>query len=389
MTRPTQQPARSFPTIHIGLLALLAALLVLPLTLAPRAEAFVYWNGYGTIERANLDGSGIEPSFITTVGGSGGALAVGERHIYWAEGYTGAIERANLDGTGVDHSFITGADTGSVAVDAAHVYWSNASTTPEDPYDPTIVRANLDGSDKTSFDIGPSYGAGLAVDSAHIYWTDNYSGCAIERANLDGTGVEQGFIPLPGCSPGTLSGLAVDAEHIYWTTFTNTGTIGRANLDGSGVERSFITEASFPADVAVDAAHVYWSGSAFGTIGRANLDGSGVEHSFITGVGLPGSIAVNFSVGKPRKNKERGTAQLTVEVPAPGTVALAETTKVRGAEVRAEAAGEVQLAIKPRGKAKKKLAQHGKAKVAVEIPYTPDGGEPEKQTMTLKLVKRS
>ena len=333
-------------THGILVLALIAALLVLPLALAPRAEAFVYWNGYAT------------------------------------------IERANLDGTGVDHSFITGADAGSVAVDAAHVYWSNASKTPQDPYDPIIVRANLDGSDKTSFDIGPSYlGAGLAVDTAHIYWVDNYSGCAIERANLDGTGVEQGFISLPGCSPGALSGLAVDAEHIYWTTFTNTGTIGRANLDGSGVEPSFITGASFPADVAVDAAHVYWTGSAAGTIGRANLDGSGVEHSFITGVGLPGSIAVNFSVGKPKKNKEGGTAQLPVEVPAPGGVALAQTKKVKAAEVRAEAAGEVQLTIKPTGRAKKKLAQKGKAKVKVDITYTPDGGLPETQTTTLKLVK--
>jgi virginiamycin B lyase len=378
--------ARMRPAVVVTL-ALLAAL-VSALALAPRAEAFVYWNGYGTIERANLDGSGVEPSFITTVGGSGGALAVGARHIYWAEGYTGTIERANLDGTGVDHSFIAGADAGSVAVDAAHVYWTNASTTPQDPYDPTIVRANLDGSDKTSFDIGPSYGAGLAVDSAHIYWTDNYSGCAIERANLDGTGVEQGFISVPGCSPGALSGLAVDAEHIYWTTFTNTATIGRANLDGSGVEPSFITGASFPADVAVDAAHVYWSGSASGTIGRANLDGTGVEHSFITGLAVPGSIAVNFSVGKPKKNKETGTAQLPVEVPAPGGVALVQTKKLKAAEVRAEAAGEVQLTIKPTGRAKKKLAKHGKVKIGVEVTYTPDGGGPETQTTALKLITR-
>ena len=55
--------------------------------------------------------------------------------------------------------------------------------------------------------------------------------------------------------------------------------------------------------------------------------------------------------------------------------------------MRAEAAGEVQLAIKPRGSAKKKLAEHGKAKVKVEVTYTPDGGEPEAQTATLRLKR--
>ena len=104
-------------------------------------------------------------------------------------------------------------------------------------------------------------------------------------------------------------------------------------------------------------------------------------------MGLPGLIAVNFSVGKPKKNKEKGTAQLPVEVPAPGGVALTQTKKVKAAEVRAEAAGEVQLTIKPTGRAKKKLAQHGKAKVKVEVTYTPDGGEPETQTATLKLKR--
>ena len=67
MTGPTQQLARSFPTIHIGLLALLAALLVLPLALAPRAEAFIYWANFNTdsIGRAKLDGSGVNQVFIT------------------------------------------------------------------------------------------------------------------------------------------------------------------------------------------------------------------------------------------------------------------------------------------------------------------------------------
>ena len=67
---------------------------------------------------------------------------------------------------------------------------------------------------------------------ANIYRT-NYNAATIGRANLDGTGVDQGFIH-PAYSPW---GLAADDEHIYWAA---SGTIGRANLDGTGVDGSFV-----------------------------------------------------------------------------------------------------------------------------------------------------
>jgi hypothetical protein len=132
-------------------------------------------------------------------------------------------------------------------------------------------------------------------------------------------------------------------------------------------------------------AFIYWTN--YSAIARASLDGSGVDQSFITDVGYPAAIAVNFSLGKLKKDKERGTAQPTVEVPAPGDVALVQTKNLKGAGLRAEAAGEVQLPIKPQGGAKEKLAHKGKAKVKAEVTYTPDGGEPEAQIATLR-VKR-
>ena len=162
-------------------------------------------------------------------------------------------------------------------------------------------------------------------------------------------------------------------------------SIGRASLDGSGVEQSFL--AAYGANsLAVDAGYLYWSHPT--NIARANLDGTGIEQSFIT-TGSPVSwIDVNFSLGKLRRDKDKGTAKLTVEVPASGVIKLADTTKLKDAEVRAEAAGEVQLPIVPQGRAKRKLAHKGKAKVKVEFTYTPDGGDPEAQTRTLKLIER-
>ena len=270
-------------------------------------------------------------------------MAVDAAYVYWGGG--GAIGRANLDGTGVDQAFITGASAGG--------------------------------------------GAGVAVDAAHVYWT-NGLGDTIGRANLDGTGVEQSFVT----GARFPAGVAADAAHVYWAhaPAAYTGAIGRANLDGTGVDQSFITfdlitGVPFTRGLAVDAAHVYWASGGNGAIGRANLDGTGVDPSFITGALDPAGVAVNFNLGRLKMDNKNGTAKLTVQVPAPGGIALAQTTNVKGAEVRADAAGEVQLAIVPRGKAKRKLAHKGKAKVKVEVTYTPDGGQPSTQTRAVKLKR--
>ena len=62
----------------------------------------------GTIGRADIDGAGMNESFI--IGASqpyGVKVAAG--HIYWTNWDTGSIGRANIDGSDVNQSFITGA----------------------------------------------------------------------------------------------------------------------------------------------------------------------------------------------------------------------------------------------------------------------------------------
>src|ERR687886_753336 len=100
----------------------LATLVLATFVLAAPADAFVYWanSGTGTIGRANLDGTDVNQNFITGANAPAG-VAVDGAHLYWTNftGTGGAIGRANLDGTGVDQSFITGASRpGGVAVDA-------------------------------------------------------------------------------------------------------------------------------------------------------------------------------------------------------------------------------------------------------------------------------
>jgi hypothetical protein len=112
----------------------------------------IYWSDIGgsppapgTIARANLDGSGVRRDFITGLGNVGG-VAVAGGHIYWTASTPGpeyplglfrySIGRANLDGSGVEPSFITlgtpasgdtrprpGAPRG-IDVDAGHIYWT-------------------------------------------------------------------------------------------------------------------------------------------------------------------------------------------------------------------------------------------------------------------------
>ena len=92
-----------------------------------------------------------------------------------------------------------------------------------------------------------------------------------------------------------------------------------------------------------------------------------------------------FSFGRVKKNKKKGTAKLTVKVPGPGKLKLAKTKKVNGKKKQADTAGKVRLPIKPRGKATKKLKGKGKAKIKAQVTYTPDGGEARTKTKKLKL----
>ena len=74
------------------------------------------------------------------------------RHVYWT-GFPNSIGRAKLDGSGVDPSFITGAGYFplGIAVDARHIYWANPPPSAFDdhgvpPDRGSIGRANLNGS---------------------------------------------------------------------------------------------------------------------------------------------------------------------------------------------------------------------------------------------------
>jgi hypothetical protein len=248
-------------SMAVAACALVGALALLASAWATQASANIYWTNLsgGTIGRANIDGTGVNESFIAGANAPNG-VAVGGGHIYWSN-EAGTIGRANIDGTGVNESFITEASVpNGLAIDGGHVYWTNEGTN-------TIGRANIDGTGvNQSFITGASAPFGVAVNSNSIYWANH------------------GVITMLG-EP---LGVAVDGNHVYWA---NSAAIGRANLDGSFPDQSFITVLGAPFGVAVDSNHVYWT-KFNGTIGRANLDGSSPDQTFLTVLGEPIGVAV-------------------------------------------------------------------------------------------------
>jgi virginiamycin B lyase len=167
----------------------------------------------------------------------------------------------------------------SVVQASAMVYWSSNAG--------DIGRANLNGTGvNDGFITDTDLPYGVAVNGEHVYWT-NYSSGTLGRANLNGTGAELSFIREAGGY-----GLGVRGQYIYWTNY-GSGTIERANVNGTEVDQSLITGANGPSGVAIDGEHIYWTNLNGHTIGRAKLNGTEVNQSFIAVTGTPVGVAVN------------------------------------------------------------------------------------------------
>jgi hypothetical protein len=99
-----------------------------------------------------------------------------------------------------------------------------------------------------------------------------------------------------------------------------------------------------------------------------------------------------FTIGTITRNKKKGTATITANVPNPGELTGSGNgvTVAKAAVISktVTAPGNVQLKIKPTGKKKATLNETGKVKVKPKITYTPTGGSPSSQSVKLKLKKK-
>ena len=219
----------------------------------------IYWTDNNVVTRANLDGSGAE-ALVTTpfVSLQGTAIDPGTQKIYWTDDNDGALQRANLDGSDVEDVFPIGAHhpTG-IAFDLQerNMYFSSLCS---------IYRAPIDSPDPqpvpiyTRIACGGFLGFGaiaFAQDSRRLFWTEfpnNFGDIPPGRVRFS---TPTGRFPrtITSFDNGFSNGVAVDEDRskVYWT---GPSGIQRANLNGSGIE-DVLTPAdglSCPAAIAVD-----------------------------------------------------------------------------------------------------------------------------------------
>jgi sugar lactone lactonase YvrE len=222
--------------------------------------------------------------------------------MYWADLLALRIQRANVDGSGIE-DVVTPGLCGPISIaldkDAGIMYWTDVySMMGTSDYISKIQRSNMDGSGVQELvSSGLSSPAAIALDTiaGKMYWPD-YDAGKIQRANLDGTAVED--LVISGLSNPV--GIALDtvADKMYWID-NGTDKIQRANLDGSIVEDLVISGLSAPYGITLDipAAKMYWIDEGTDNIRRANLDGTGVEVIVSSGLYLPRGIALAGATG--------------------------------------------------------------------------------------------
>jgi hypothetical protein len=198
------------------------------------------------------------------------------------------ILRAALNGAGA-HPFISGADHPcGLAANSTHIFWVNRGN-PNAVTTSHIGRARLDGTQVNQQFI-PNVGTeacGVAVNGTHIFWGTGTE-TSVGRANLSGTGKDVTFI---GGQGSDICGVAVNSTYIF-AALNTAGTIRRYPLGGGGA--TTLGGASIPCGVAANATHIYWANRGSGYIGRAQENLLMANNSFIdTDFGSPCGPAVN------------------------------------------------------------------------------------------------
>ncbi len=284
---------------------------------SPGGASKLYWTDWGTdkIQRANLDGSGVED--LVSGGGLDGpdglTLDMAGGKMYWTDAGTNKIQRADLNGSNVE-DLVTGLGIPyglALDVSGGKMYWTNRQTNK-------IQRADLSGGNvEDLITSGLTFPGGLALDvsGGKMYWT-NPGANKIQRANLNGSGVED--LVTSGVSSPTGIALDISGGKMYWTD-RRSDKIQRANLDGSVVQDLVTSGLDRPNGLALDVSggKVYWADAGTNKVQRANLDGSNVE-DLATGVnGLvdPSGVALATASGGGGGGGGGGAADLVVVSP--------------------------------------------------------------------------
>jgi DNA-binding beta-propeller fold protein YncE len=370
----------------------------------------VYWaNGNDTIGYANLDGSGggdLTTGMGTVDNPHGTTAFPAAGRVYWGNWgliATYFLSFARTDGSGGQTLSLTGTATMNtpfgIAIDAAaqRIYWANDN--------PGIVSvANLDGSNASDIDNrglkmeGP-YGVALDPEAGRAY-TANFAGNNLTYIGVDGSGGATVPVALPKESGPNFPVLLKDPRPTSAPAVTRKGPPTPKSKKGRRkpaplpklVGSSLTCQSGGWAPDLVEA-RLYRSPSSIGfswTRDGAEVAGAhgnviiadrpGNYRCRVTGANAAGSttqttgaVAI-FKAGKLKRDVAKGTAKLTVELPAEkGALKLS----AKGFKaVSRQASGKVAVLVKPKGAKKAKLAAKGGLKAVVKLTYSPPDGPP-------------
>ena len=200
----------------------------------------------GEILRVNRDGTAVE-SLIAEGLKQPTAIAVDEigEKIYWVHATEMKISRANLDGSDTEDLIIDGKPR-DIEVDgeSGRMYWIDVLE--------GIRRAKLDGTEVEILigDLKNIHGIEVDPIAEKIYWAqDKGFENTIRTANLDGRNLET-LVTADADSWWRDMELDSINQKIFWVD-RRRGLIQRANLDGTGVE-TVVSDLEKPKHIALD-----------------------------------------------------------------------------------------------------------------------------------------
>ena len=274
----------------------------------------MYWADFTTdkIQRANLDGSQVED--LVTTGLSipkGLALEAAAGKIYWTDSGTTKIQRANLDGSQVEDLLTSEASAPSGLALGSPVAALSPNPVATFPRDGFMRRFTVQASEPIDVVANPT---GTAPRILVAESSSSFNECPAEPE--DSLTRRHGHtVYLGGCTPGLatvelrrVSDQAVLRTYavrvsgklkMYWTNATGRDRIQRADIDGTNVEDLVTTGLSAPIDLALDVTQgkMYWTDQGTDKIQRANLDGSNIE-DLVTTLDYPVGLALDVTEGK-------------------------------------------------------------------------------------------
>ena len=200
------------------------------------SNAKVYWTEKtgerrGTINSADLDGTSVtELTAILSVPMGIAVDATGNK-LYWTNS-RGRIQRANLDGSGIQNVMSDLPGPMDIAVARGIVCWTQFDATAGTG-NVGIVHPTVGQRIARYISTGSDTPGSLVINGGQVYWTEmmGTNSGTINSANLNGTDAAQlaSILAAP-------SGIAVDTarSNLYWTNAR--GRVQRANLNGSGIQ---------------------------------------------------------------------------------------------------------------------------------------------------------